>query len=115
MNKDFSVYDMPSMLSRRVTKPDVNDPNKWVRDESWYDSVLRKSFVLFKFFQDNGLLKRIVVDQLSDTEKVVLRFSDFTPDGQALIMSQAPDKWDASFDRPGSKKNYEDVSYLVKH
>jgi hypothetical protein len=109
---DFIVYDMPVMLSRRVTRLDPVDPSKSVRDESWYESVRQKMSTLFSFFEKKGLLRDS--GSLAAVQDVVLRFSDFSDRGQRFIMSQAPDKWLASFDRPGSKKKPTDVSYLEK-
>lgn len=114
MTKDFAVHDMPSMMNTKVTRPDERDPDQWVRDEVWYQSIRQMFFALFKFYQNHGLLKAPAVEELGDTDKVVLRFSDFTPEGQAFVMSQAPDRWLASFDRPGSKKSPDDVRYLEK-
>jgi hypothetical protein len=110
--KDFVVYDMPKMLGRKVTRPSEIEPTKWVTDESWYESVRDKSYHLFMFFQNNGLLLRPVVSNPRDVDRVVLRLDDFTDEGKGFIMSQAPDKWLASFDRPGSRKQNSDVRYL---
>jgi len=114
MTKDFAVHDMPSMMNTKVTRPDERDTDQWVRDEVWYQSIRQMFFALFKFYQNHGLLKTPAVRALGDTDTVVLRFSDFTPEGQAFVMSQAPDRWLSSFDRPGSKKNPDDVRYLEK-
>ena len=114
MTADYVIYNMPTMLGRSVTCPDPNDQNKWIRDERWYDSVRLQYFALFKFFQDQELLRAPFVAKLSDTDSVVLRFSDLTPEGQAFVKSGADDRWLASFDRPGSKKQRDDVSYLEK-
>ena len=101
-------------MGREVTRPDERNPSKWIRDEIWYESVRRQFFALFQFYQDHRLLKVPVVRELGDTDRVLLRFSDFTREGQAFVMSQAPDRWLASFDRPGSKKAFDDVRYLEK-
>jgi hypothetical protein len=111
---DYVIYNMPAMLGRSVTCPDPNDPNKWIRDEGWYDSVRMTFFALFRFFQDQKLLRSAVVEELSDTDAVVLRLSDLTPEGRTFVQSGADDRWLASFDRPGSKKQRDDVSYLEK-
>jgi hypothetical protein len=111
---DYNMYNMPALLSTSVTCPDPKDPNKWIRDESWYVSIRQMYFALFKFFQDHGLSNALAVRELADTDKVVLKFSDFTPEGQAFVKSGADDRWLASFDRPGSKKSWDDVRYLEK-
>jgi hypothetical protein len=111
---DYIVYNMPAMLGRAVTCPDPSDPNKWIRDESWYNSVRRTFFALFKFFQAHGLLKSAVVSDIATTDQVILRLSDFTSEGQAFLKTGADDRWLASFDRPGSKKQRDNVSYLEK-
>lgn len=115
MEKDFNVHNMPAMLARTVTRPDERDPSKWVRDEAWYESVREMYFHLFMFFQDHSLLTKRVVESRKDVDLVVLRFSDFTVEGKAFVMSKAPHKWLGSFDRPGSKKKLSDVSSLEKH
>lgn len=111
-NKNFVVYHMPGMLDRVVTKPDPNNPAGRIRDDEWYESTRQKMYALFEFFKRNDLIAGNVV--LTPLEEVVLRINDFSGLGQKFIMSQAPDKWLASFDRPGSKKDNADVTYLEK-
>ena len=109
---DFIVYDMPGMLGGRVVKRDPSDPSKWVRDESWYESVRQQMSTLFAFHVRNGLLRNPA--PLPDVEKVVLRMSDFSELGQRFVRTCAADKWLASFDRPGSKKDRTNTAYLEK-
>ncbi|HEY2033151.1 MAG TPA: hypothetical protein VGH02_05650 [Rhizomicrobium sp.] len=105
---------MPALLGVEATRPDPNAPEMRIKDESWYAAAREMSYYLFRFFQDNELLRRRVVESLTDVDKVILMFSDFTPEGQDFIMSQAAERWKASFDRPGSKKAIWDVSYLER-
>jgi hypothetical protein len=109
---DFIVYNMPGMLGRRVVKRDPSDPSKWVRDESWYESVRQQMSALFAFFARNQLLSNPAA--LPEVEKVVLRMSEFSELGQKFVMSCAADRWLASFDRPGSKKDPTNTAYLEK-
>jgi hypothetical protein len=110
--KNFSVYNMPGMLDRIVTKPDPSNPANRIRDYEWHETLRRRMAALFLFFEKNGLLIPTVV--LPDVSEVVLRFDDFSELGKKFIMSQAPDKWLGTFDRPGSKKKDSDVGYLQK-
>jgi hypothetical protein len=112
--RDFDVYDLPAMLKVEATTIDPDDPARRIRDESWYQHVREKSYYLFKFFQGHGLLRHRVVEEFADVDGVILKFSDFTPEGQRFVMSQAPDRWQGSFDRPGSKKLPSNVSYLER-
>jgi len=111
---DFKAYDMPAMLNVEVVIVDPNDPGRQTRDDGWYQRLRETSYYLFKFFQDNGLLRRRVMETFADVDNVILKFSDFTLEGQRFIMSQAPDRWEGSFDRPGSKKLPSNVTYLEK-
>ncbi|HEY3654735.1 MAG TPA: hypothetical protein VGL34_07075 [Steroidobacteraceae bacterium] len=111
-SKDFVVYNMPGMLSRRVTRQDPIDPKNRVPDESWYNSVCEKMAVLFAFYTKHSLIGDPRL--LRDVDKVVVKFSDFSSLGQKFIMSGASDRWLAAFDRPGSQKELSDVRYLEK-
>lgn len=109
---NFVVYNMPGILACIVTKPDPSNPANRIRDYEWHETTRRQMAALFHFFEDNGLLLSSVV--LPDVAEVVLRFDDFSELGKKFIMSQAPDRWLGSFDRPGSKKRDDDVTYLQK-
>lgn len=109
-SKDFIVYDMPGMLNRRVTKQDPDDPAKWISDETWYESVRQRMSTLFAFYRERGLLRD--PSALQDTDHVVLRISDFSEIGRKFLMTTASEKWLASFDKPGSKKDVTDITYL---
>src|SRR5689334_9103337 len=102
------------MMKVDVEIVDPNDPSRKTQDRCWHNRYKETSYYLFKFFQDNGLLRRRVVKNSADVESVILKFSDFTPEGQKYLMSQAPDRWKGSFDRPGSKKLPSNVTYLEK-
>lgn len=112
--QDFVVHNMPAMMSRQVKRQADTDPNKWIVDESWHESVRETYFHLFLFLQDYGLVRRKIVSRPSDVDAVILRLSDFTDEGRAFVMAQVPHKWLASFDRPGSRKLRSDVSYLER-
>jgi hypothetical protein len=112
--KDFTVYDVPAMMKVEVVRVDPNNPSHKTQDSGWHHRYRERSFHLFKFFQDNGLLRRRVVENFADVENVILKFSDFTTEGQKYLRSQAPDRWKGSFDRPGSKKLPSNVTYLEK-
>jgi len=109
---DFKAYDMPAMLKVEVVIIDPNDPGRETRDDGWYQHLRETSYYLFKFFQDNGLLRRRVIETFLDVDNVVLKFSDFTPEGQRFHKSRAPDRWENSFNR--SKKLLSNVTYLEK-
>lgn len=109
---NFIVYHMPGMLGTVVTMPDPIDSAKRIRDEAWYEDTRQKMSVLFNFFKEKDLLRKDFV--LPAIDEVVLRIDDFSELGRKFVMSQAPDNWLASFDRPGSKKAITDVTYLAK-
>ena len=110
--KDFVVYNLPGMLSRKVTQRDPVDQERWIVDDGWYKSVIERMTVLFSFYIKHGLIRE--PQSLGTTATVVLRFSDFSSRGQRFIKFGASDRWLASFDRPGSKKDPHDVRYLEK-
>ena len=110
--KDFIVEDMPGMLSRVARILDPNDSEKWIVDDTWKVSRKQMMSALFEFYKTHGLLRS--PESLPDVEKIILKLSDFTELGQRFIMSAATHRWLKSFDRPGTKKKYSDVSYLEK-
>ena len=112
--KDFNVYNMPGILAREVQRQDPADASKWIRDEQWYSSTRETFYNLFRFFQERQLVVRQLVESPDDVDKVVLKFSELTPRGQAFVKSRADERWLMSFDRPGSKKVPSDWTYLDK-
>jgi hypothetical protein len=109
---DYSVINMPSMMSRNVLVQDPNNPDNWVRDEAWYEATRATYAALLDFFKSNNLLKVDV--ETPRIDDVVLKLSDLNEEGQQLVKSGADDRWLASFDRPGSTKSPSDVSALEK-
>jgi hypothetical protein len=108
---DYAVVDMPTTLARAVLRQDKADPSKWVRDDEWYENIRVTYGSLLKFFADHQLLMKPITQSL---DMAVVRLSDLNDLGVALIRSGADDKWLASFDRAGSTKALDDVSYLEK-
>jgi hypothetical protein len=110
--KDFIAFNVPGMLSRKVTIYDNADPTIGRRDDGWYERVATRYRAVSEFFATNELLRN--PEKLPTADQMVLRLSDFTALGQEFVMSGAADRWLASFDRPGSKKKLTDVTYLEK-
>lgn len=109
---DYTVIDMPTKLGRLVQKQDPFDPEVWIRDEDWYDQTRKIYGALVNFFADNGLIaKKMSIDPI---DVVVIKLSDLTDKGQALVQSGADDRWLASFDRVGSTKSPSDTTSLKK-
>jgi hypothetical protein len=109
---DYSVFNMPALLNRSVKKQDPLDDSKWIVDESWYREVREMHFALFEFLQENYLVTRNLVETRDDVPQVVVKFSELTDAGKRFIKSGAHDRWLASFDRPGSKREFGNVTYL---
>lgn len=110
--KDFTYLNIPSLLDQKVWIKLPGEEGGPLLDTSWNERNARQLRSLVEFFRDNGLLKEGVIKQGTDIMTLVLRFSDFTEEGQRFIMSGAPDRWSASFDRNPSKSD-SDVSYLA--
>ncbi len=66
------------------------------------------------FFRDNGLLRPEAPCLATAFEKAVIRYSDFTDEGQRFIMTAATDKWLASCDRKKDLSSYADSSGLER-
>ena len=111
---DFKRFNMPALLSRQVKKVDPVDPTKWVRDKDWYQEIREKYFYLFRFLEENELSKRPLPRRVEDVDEVVVFDSDLTDVGRALLKSGAVERWLKSFDKPGSKKQWANVSYLIE-
>ena len=108
---DFVVYNVPALMSRKVTKLDPAT-GAWIPDDTWYKSTRTMMEALVRFFERNGLL--VSPGPLPAIENVALRLSGFTERGQRFVKSGAVEKWMAAFDRSGSRKARDDVAYLEK-
>lgn len=111
--KDFVYLNIPSSLDRKVWIKLPGEDGGPLLDTTWNERNARQLRSLVEFFRDNGLLKAGVIKDGADIMSLVLRFSDFTEEGQRFIMIDAPGKWRASFDRNPDKSD-SDVTYLIR-
>lgn len=111
MQSNYKLIDMPTMLSREVKVQRPDDPNEWVRDDSWYEQIrsIYSSFV--RFLHDNSLIKN---PNVYYSDELVLFISDLNEDGRALIQSGADERWLDAFDRPGGGPPPSDTSILER-
>jgi hypothetical protein len=109
-HSDFTYLNIPALLGRKAWLAVGAEKEGLTEDLTWRERFAARLFNLVLFFRNNGLLK---IDVPQDISNFVLRFSDFTEEGQRFIKSGAPDKWLASFDRDPTKSS-EDVSYLTR-
>lgn len=97
---DFVYLNVPSLLER------------YGHDAQWNDIVRRWTKTQIEFFKANGLLQADAPVWSTPAEKAVIRFHEFTPEGQDFVMSQAVEKWLATCDRAGDPAAYADASGL---
>ena len=113
VQKDFTYLNIPSSLDRKVWIKLPGEEGGPLLDTAWNERNARQLRSLVEFFRDNGLLKPGVIREGTDLMALVLRFSDFTEEGQQFIMTDAPGKWRASFDRTPNKSD-SDVTYMIR-
>lgn len=111
---DYILYNMPAMLSRSVKRQDPSDPDRWVRDNDWYREIQQMYFSLFSFLQSHDLVSRQLVGNYDDAATVIVRASELTDLGRTFIKSGIADRWLKAFDRPSSRRDFTDISYLKK-
>ncbi|WP_338426904.1 hypothetical protein [Sphingopyxis kveilinensis] len=111
MKTNYKIIDMPTTLSRDVKIQSSNDPNKWVKDNVWYEQIrlIYSSFV--GFLKKNDLL---INNDIKYSDDLVVFFSDLNKDGRALIQSGADDRWLDTFDKPGGGPPPSDTSALER-
>jgi RHS repeat-associated protein len=57
-------------------------------------------FLFYKFFQDNGLTTRKLVDTTDDMDSLIVRVGDFTPDGEEIYrFAAAEERYSNALDR----------------
>lgn len=83
-------------------------------DPSWHQSISRWTTTQVEFFKSHKLLRKGAAAWTASAESAVIRFFDFTPEGQDFIMSQAVEKWLASCDRRKDPAAYSDSSGLER-
>jgi hypothetical protein len=110
--KDFVYLNIPSLLDRKVWIKLPGEEGGPLLDKAWNERNERQLRSLVEFFRDSGLLRPGIIKGNNDIMTLVLRFSDFTEEGQRFVMTDAPGKWRASFDRSPGKSD-SDVTYLV--
>ena len=99
-SRDFVYLHVPKLLSH------YSNPTA-----GWTERVRALAETQFSFFQANNLL-RSDFERPQHIATLVLRFSDFTEEGQAFLMSQAVERWLASCDRKGTPEAFRDASGL---
>lgn len=107
MQKDFKYLNVPALLARKAW---IKVGDSIIEDVAWSMRFSDRIFNMVRFFRDNNLLIGEVPEDISELS---LWLSDFTEEGKLLIMSGAPDKWLASFDR-NPEKSSADVSLMAR-
>ena len=101
--KDFIFLDVGSFIHRKVIPP-----------SRWEETARSLCQTQIDFFRDHGLLEPHATALHCALEKAIVRFSDFTPEGQEFIMTAATDKWLKACDRKQTVEAYKDPSGLVR-
>ena len=100
---DYVSLNVPRLLSHFVNPtPD------------WHAKVVALATTQLSLFQKHGLIRHDSEALGMPIEKAVVRFSDYTPEGQAFVRSGAVDKWLTACDRKGSVEAYEDPALLER-
>lgn len=96
MSGDNFIYlNVPGLLGR------YSNPSS-----SWRDIVIALATTQVRFFENEGLLRPDQVPSTSSIETCVLRFHDFTSEGQAFLKSGAVERWLGACDRIGTVDAY---------
>lgn len=100
---DYVSFNVPGMLAR-YANPTIE----------WERKVLAIARIQLELFKKYGLINDSAPALREPLNEVVMRFSDYTAEGQEFVRSGALDKWMASCDRKGSLEAYEDPKPLEK-
>ena len=105
---DFIFLNVPGLLSRYG-----------VSDDGYPDGGRRALIFTYtntqiEFFRNEGLLLPNSEVMTVPIEEAVVKYSDFTDEGQKFIMTSATDKWLSSCDKKGDLASYQDPSGLIK-
>ena len=100
---DYVSLNVPRLLAHFVNPtPD------------WHAKVVALASTQLRLFQKHSLIRHDAEALRMPIEKAVVRFSDYTPEGQAFVQSGAVEKWLTACDRKGSVEAYEDPALLEK-
>src|SRR5688500_10205355 len=101
--KDFIDLNVPGLMQRYS-----NPSNSWNAVVRSFATTQLHVFRKFCLIKETASALSVVVDQ------AVVRFSDYTPLGQAFVKSGAVDKWLASCDRKQTLAAYQDSAPLER-
>jgi hypothetical protein len=100
---DYISLNVPRLLSHFVNPtPD------------WHAKVVALATTQLRLFHKHSLIRHDAEALRLPIEKAVVRFSDYTPEGQAFVRSGAVEKWLTACDRKGSVEAYEDPALLER-
>lgn len=102
-NTDYISLNVPRLLAR------YSNPSP-----EWRAKVLAWSGTQLQLFRKHLLIREEAEALRVPMEEVVVRFSDYTAQGQAFVRTGAVDKWLASCDRKGTLSAFEDPAPLEK-
>jgi len=103
MSEDFIYLNVPGLLYRYGS----NSPQSRA-------VVLAFAKTELAVFIENGLLERSAPAINVPVEEAVVRYSDFTAEGQAFVMSGAVERWLGACDKKNTLAAYEDKASLEK-
>lgn len=102
-NVDYISLNVPGLLTH------FSNPSP-----DWRAKVLALATTQLEIFKKHRLIRDDAEALGMSIEQVVVRFSDYTPAGQAFVSSGAVDKWLAACDRKGSVEAYKDHRLLER-
>ena len=102
--KDFVFLNAEMFIHRKTIPP----------SSRWEETARSLCRTQIDFFRDYGLLQPDAAVLHAPLDKAIIRFSDFTPEGQEFIMTAATDKWLRACDRKQTVEAYKDPSGLIK-
>jgi hypothetical protein len=100
---DYISFNVPGILTRYA-----NPTNAWER------KVLALTDTQLRLLKKHKLIRECAPALNAPLNEVVIRFSDYTAEGQDFVRSGAIDKWMASCDKKGSLDAYADPGPLEK-
>ena len=103
LNDDFIDLNVPGLLKRNN------------RPAEWPEVVRAFARTQLDVLRDNNMLRKDAPALQVPIDEAVVRFSDYTPEGQIFVKSGALDRWLSGCDKTNTLSAYQDHARLQKY
>ena len=103
VTNDFIYLNVPALLDHYANPSQL-----------WREKVNALASTEISFFVKEGLIRETARALIGSVQDAVIRFSDFTEEGQDFVKSQAVERWLGACDRKGTVEAYRDPSGLER-